>query len=78
MLWRKKKYLKKESTCSSCGQIHKETTLGLHANVHVREGGIRPEILLHHAEHQLITDWKNGITFEEAGKRIEKAMNNAG
>ena len=63
-----------------CNEIkdYRETTLGLHVNVQVRKGGIRPEILPHQAEHQLIKDLENGITFEEAKKRIEKAINNVG
>ena len=63
-----------------CNEIkdYSETTLGLHVNVQVRKGGIRPEILPHQAEHQLIKDWENGITIEEAEKRIEKAINNVG
>ena len=63
-----------------CNEIndYSETTLGLHVNVQVRTGGIRPEILPHQAEHQLIKDWENGITFEEAEKRIDKAINNVG
>ena len=63
-----------------CNKIrdYSETTKGLHVNVQVRKGGIRPEILLHQTEHQLIKDWETGITIEEAEKRIEKAINNVG
>jgi len=63
-----------------CNEIkdYRETTLGLHANVQVRKGGRRPETLPHQAEHQIIRDWESGITFEEAEKRIEKAINNVG
>ena len=60
------------------GSNYSETTLGLHANVQVRTGGLRPEILPHQTEHQLIKDWENGIALEEAEKRIETAINNAG
>ena len=63
--------------CNEITDYH-ETTLGLHVNVQVRKAGIRPEILPHQTEHQLIIDWENGITFEEAEKRILKAMNNVG
>ena len=63
-----------------CNEIidYSVTTLGLHVNVQVRKGGIRPEILPHQAGHQLIKDWENGISIEEAEKRIEKAINNIG
>ena len=63
-----------------CNQIrdYSESTEGLHVNVQVRNGGIRPEILPHQTEHQLIKDWEEGISLEEAEKRIEKAMNNVG
>jgi len=63
-----------------CNEIkdYNKTTLGLHANVQVRKGGIRPEILPHQTEHQLFKDWEEGIKLEEAEKRIEKAINNAG
>lgn len=63
-----------------CNEIndYMESTAGLHVNVHVRSGGIRPEILPHQSEHQLIKDWKNGITSKEAEKRIEKAMYQTG
>jgi hypothetical protein len=63
-----------------CNEIkdYNETTLGLHVNVQVRKDGIRPEILPHQLVHQLIIDWENGITFEDAQKRFQKAMNNVG
>jgi hypothetical protein len=55
---------------------YKTTTLGLHVNVKVRSGGIRPEILPHLTEHPLIEDWENGITLEDAKNRINQAINN--
>lgn len=51
---------------------YEESTLGLHVNVNTRSGGIRPEIIAHQNEHKLISDWENGITIEEAEKRVER------
>ena len=51
---------------------YEESTLGLHVNVNVRDGGLRPEITVHKIEHQLISDFENGITIKEALNRIEK------
>lgn len=55
---------------------YEESTLGLHVNVNTRKGGIRPEIIPHENDHKLISDWENGISIEEAEKRIER-MNNS-
>ncbi|MBC8757427.1 DUF2199 domain-containing protein [Kordia sp. YSTF-M3] len=59
-----------------CNEIsdYKESTLGLHVNVNTLSNGIRPEIIPHENNHQLITDWKNGITLNEAEKRIKQAF----
>jgi len=51
---------------------YEESTLGLHVNVYTRSGGIRPEISVHRIEHDIITDLENGISIEEAEKRIER------
>ena len=51
---------------------YEESTLGLHVNVNTRSGGIRPELSVHRIEHQLISDLENGITIEQAEKRIER------
>lgn len=51
---------------------YKESTLGLHVNVITRSGGIRPEIIPHQNEHNLITDWEKGITIKEAEKRVQR------
>jgi hypothetical protein len=55
-----------------CNEIegYEESTLLLHANVQVRNGGIRPEIIPHKADHNLVKEWENGISVEEAMKRI--------
>ncbi len=50
---------------------YEESTLELHVNVNTRNGGIRPETVLHKNEHKLVSDWENGITIEEAKKRVE-------
>jgi len=49
-----------------------ESTLGIQVNVNTRNNGIRPEIIPHQNKHKLISDWENGITIEEAEKRIER------
>jgi hypothetical protein len=54
---------------------YKESTLELHVNIETRANGIRPIIFPHEADHELIIDWENGITIEEAEKRIQN-MNN--
>lgn len=61
-----------------CNKIldYEESTLGLHVNVNTRNGGIRPEIIPHQSEHQLVIDWENGISIKEAKKRIKRAMKN--
>ncbi|WP_405292313.1 DUF2199 domain-containing protein [Algibacter sp. Ld11] len=51
---------------------YEESTLGLHVNVNTRSGGIRPEISVHRIEHDIISDLENGISIEEAEKRIER------
>lgn len=63
-----------------CNEIpdYEETTIGLHVNVNTRNGGIRPEIIPHESEHQLIRDWENGITIKKALSRIEKMNKNVG
>lgn len=57
-----------------CNEIpdYKESTLGLQVNVNTQSAGIRPEIIPHQNEHKLILDWENGITIEEAVKRVER------
>ena len=49
---------------------YETSTLGLHADINTRNGGIRPEIVLHNSDHPLFSDWTNGIAREEALKRI--------
>lgn len=51
---------------------YEESTLGLHVNVNTRGGGIRPEISVHRIKHDIISDLENGISIEEAKKRIER------
>ncbi|MNV00085.1 hypothetical protein D3C71_902410 [compost metagenome] len=51
---------------------YQESTLGLHVNIKTRSGGFRPEIIPHETDHPLISDWENGITLEEAKRRVGK------
>ena len=57
---------------------YKESTLELHVNIETRANGIRPIIIPHESEHELIKDWEQGITIEEAEKRIQNMNNNVG
>lgn len=59
-----------------CNEIpdYENSTLGLHVNVNTRNGGIRPELFPHQKDHQLVRDWEDGITIEEAVKRVDKMM----
>jgi hypothetical protein len=63
-----------------CNKIpgYEESTIGLHVNVITRNGGIRPEIIPHQMEHELIRDWENGIVLKEALYRIERVNKNVG
>ncbi len=57
-----------------CNEIqdYEESTLGIQVNVNTRTNEMRPEIIPHQNEHNLIFDWENGITNKEAEKRIER------
>ena len=59
-----------------CNEIsdYEESTIGLHVNVKTRNGGIRPEIIPHQNDHNLISDWENGITIKEAEKRVKLTL----
>ncbi len=54
---------------------YEESTLGLHVNVNVKGDGIRPQITVHRIDHKLISDFENGISIQEAEKRIERMKN---
>ncbi|MCA5005239.1 DUF2199 domain-containing protein [Sphingobacterium bovistauri] len=51
-------------------------TKGLHMDVETQLGKIRPLLTPHESMHPLVLDWKNGITYEEAQRRISKAFGN--
>ncbi|WP_186756547.1 DUF2199 domain-containing protein [Echinicola salinicaeni] len=57
---------------------YNESTLGLHVNVVTKSNGIRPEIIPHQADHQLIKEWEHGLTIQEARQRIEKLIKSVG
>ncbi|RYG42039.1 MAG: DUF2199 domain-containing protein [Chitinophagaceae bacterium] len=46
------------------------STIRLHVNVNTRAGNQRPLLVPHEGEHQLIADWEQGISWEEARRRI--------
>lgn len=51
-------------------------TKGLHMNVETQLGNIRPLLFPHESNHELVHNWENGITYEEAESRIDKAFGN--
>lgn len=57
-----------------CNELddYEESTLGLHVNVETQKDGFRPEIIPHETDHPLVLDWENGITLEEAERRLKK------
>lgn len=57
-----------------CNEIndYDQSTVGLHVNVNTRTDGNRPEITPHQIEHKLFEDWENGISINEAEKRINR------
>jgi hypothetical protein len=53
-----------------------ERTLSIPADVYINNNGTRPEVVPHRDfDHPLVTDYYNGITAEEAHRRIEEVMN---
>lgn len=52
---------------------YEESTLGLHVNVNTRSNSMRPELIPHQKEHELILDWENGITIKDAENRINRS-----
>lgn len=59
-----------------CNEIpdYEASTLGLHVNVNTQNEGIRPELIPHQKDHQLVKDWEKGISIEEAVNRVDKMM----
>lgn len=59
-----------------CNQIpgYDVSTLGLHVDVVTRGDGFRPCLAVHHVDHPLVHDLTHGISFEEAKRRIAKAV----
>lgn len=51
-------------------------TYALKADVHPRDNGNRPFIVLHECEHQLFTDFHHGISISRAQEIAEKCMHN--
>lgn len=51
-----------------------EDTLNLHVEVRTRNDGFRPEVVPYASDHPLVTDWENGITYEEAKSRVDRAF----
>lgn len=52
-----------------------ESTLSIHTNVELSKGGQRPEVIPHKADHSFVNDYYNGITVEEAQRRVREAVN---
>lgn len=55
-----------------------ESTLSLHTDVELSKGGKRPQVIPHEADHPFVKDYYNGISIEEAKRRIEEAVGNNG
>lgn len=53
---------------------YKTDTIGLHMNVETQLRKKRPLLVPHESTHPLILDWENGISYEEAERRITKAF----
>ncbi|MCW3106161.1 MAG: hypothetical protein JWQ09_667 [Segetibacter sp.] len=53
-----------------------ESTLSLHTNVELSKGGSRPQVIPHESDHLFLKDYYNGISIEEAQRRIAEAMTN--
>ena len=51
-----------------------DNTLSLHTNVQLSKGGNRPEVIPHKYEHPFVQDYYNGISQEEAEKRVTEAF----
>jgi len=51
-----------------------ESTLSVHTNVIVSKGNSRPEVVPHKAEHPFVKDYYQGISIEEAERRIQMAL----
>jgi hypothetical protein len=49
-------------------------TVGLHMNVETQLGNLRPFLVPHESSHPLVGDWENGITYEEAERRVKNAF----
>ncbi|MBX2826804.1 MAG: DUF2199 domain-containing protein [Flavobacteriaceae bacterium] len=61
-----------------CSNINEyEDTMSIPCNVNTRTGNQRPEIIPHEDhDHPFVRDYYNGITKEEAEKRINTMLNN--
>ena len=53
---------------------YKNSTVGMHVNVHTQRNGLRPQIIPHQQAHTLALDWENGISIEEAEQRVENML----
>jgi hypothetical protein len=51
-----------------------ENTYALATNVHPREGGDRPLLSLHESDHELYSDFVNGMSIQKAQEIAEKCM----
>lgn len=55
---------------------YESDTIGLHMNVDTQLGNFRPLLVPHESSHPLVCDWENGITYEEAERRVHIAFGN--
>lgn len=54
-----------------------ESTLSVHTDVVASKGNSRPEVIPHEAEHPFVKDYYQGISIEEAERRIQLALGNS-
>lgn len=53
---------------------YEENTIGLHMNVDTQLDNNRPIMVPHESNHPLVSDWENGVSYEEAERRIANAF----
>ncbi|HEX8460613.1 MAG TPA: DUF2199 domain-containing protein [Segetibacter sp.] len=51
-----------------------DSTLSLHTDVILSKGGSRPEVIPHTSDHPFVQDYYNGISIEEAERRVRETV----
>lgn len=55
-----------------------KSTLSLHTNVVVSKGNKRPEVVPHENDHPFVRDYYNGISIDEAERRMREVIKTSG